>query len=89
MPDRQRLRGSKRYLVRLNSDHRIDPATVIASFDYAHPVFDGPAMAAQERFHEIDGANHTHFCGAYWSYGFHEDGMASGLRVCRALGVDW
>lgn len=89
MTDLQCLPGSQRYLVSLNSDHRIDPASILASFDYAHPVFDGPAMAAQQRFDEIDGVTATHFCGAYWGYGFHEDGMASGLRVCRALGVDW
>lgn len=89
MTELQRLPGAARYLVSLNSDHRIDPASIIASFDYAHPVFDGPAMAAQERFDEIDGVNNTHFCGAYWGYGFHEDGIASGLRVCRRIGVDW
>jgi predicted NAD/FAD-binding protein len=89
MTDLQRLEGSKRYLVSLNSDHRIDPDSVLASFEYAHPVFDGPAIRAQQRFEEIDGVGRTHFCGAYWSYGFHEDGMASGLRVCRRLGVEW
>ncbi|NNE95700.1 MAG: FAD-dependent oxidoreductase [Acidimicrobiales bacterium] len=89
MTELQRLPGERRYLVSLNSDHRIDPDSVIVSFDYAHPVFDGPAIDAQRRFDEIDGIRHTHFCGAYWSYGFHEDGMASGLRVCRRLGVDW
>ncbi len=89
MTDLQRLPGANRYLVTLNSDHRIDPSSVLASFEYAHPVFDGPAMEAQERFDEIDGINHTHFCGAYWSYGFHEDGMTSGLRVCQRIGVDW
>lgn len=89
MTDLQRLSGTHRYLVSLNSDHRIDPGSVLASFEYAHPVFDGPAMAAQQRFDEIDGMNNTHFCGAYWSYGFHEDGIASGLRVCKRLGVDW
>ncbi len=89
MTELQRLPGNRRYLVSLNSDHRIDPSSVLAAFDYSHPVFDGPAIDAQRRFDEIDGINHTHFCGAYWSYGFHEDGMASGLRVCRRLGVDW
>ena len=52
----QRLPGARRYLVSLNSDHRIDPGSVIASFTYSHPVFDGPAIAAQRRFDEIDGA---------------------------------
>ena len=51
----QNLAGSRRYLVSLNSEHRIDPATVLASIDYSHPVFDGPAIDAQVRFDEIDG----------------------------------
>ncbi len=89
MTDLQRLPGERRYLVSLNSDHRIDPSTVLAQFDYDHPVFDGPAIAAQQRFDEIDGHRHTHFCGAYWGYGFHEDGITAALRVCKKLGVDW
>jgi predicted NAD/FAD-binding protein len=85
----QRLEGSRRYLVSLNSDHRIDPDQVIASFDYSHPVFDTEAVAAQQRFDDIDGVIRTHFCGAYWGYGFHEDGISSALRVCEKLGVSW
>ena len=73
----------------LNSEHRIDPDTVLGSFRYAHPVFDGPAIEAQRRFEEIDGLDRVHFCGAYWGYGFHEDGIASALRVCERLGVEW
>jgi predicted NAD/FAD-binding protein len=85
----QHLPGACRYLVSLNSNHRIEPRSVVASFTYSHPVFDGPAIAAQRRFDEIDGAGGTHFCGAYWGYGFHEDGLTSALRVCERLGVTW
>ncbi|MGK2958992.1 MAG: NAD(P)/FAD-dependent oxidoreductase [Acidimicrobiales bacterium] len=85
----QNLPGARRYLVSLNSDYRIDPSCVLTSFTYAHPVFDGPAIEAQGRFDEIDGLGSTHFCGAYWGYGFHEDGITSAVRVCRRLGVDW
>ena len=85
----QHLPGSSRYLVSLNSDEHIDPACVLRSFDYSHPVFDGDAVEAQSRFDEIDGADRVHFCGAWWGYGFHEDGMVSGLRVCHRIGVDW
>ncbi len=74
----QRLAGTRHYFVSLNAEDRIDPDTVIASFDYAHPVFDQPAIDAQSRFHEISGVDHTHFCGAYWRYGFHEDGISVG-----------
>jgi uncharacterized protein len=85
----QHLPGDRRYLVSLNSDAHIDPCSVISSFDYAHPVFDAPAIAAQQRFDEIDGVGGVHFCGAWWGYGFHEDGIASGLRVCERIGVEW
>ncbi len=85
----QHLPGERRYLVSLNSDDAIDPATVLASFEYAHPVFDRRAIAAQRRFDEIDGVDGIHFAGAWWGYGFHEDGMASGLRVCERIGVRW
>lgn len=85
----QHLPGSQRYLVSLNSDEHIDPARVLASIEYAHPVFDGDAIDAQRRFEEIDGVDRIHYCGAWWGYGFHEDGMVSGLRVCRRIGVHW
>ncbi len=85
----QHLPGSRRYLVSLNSDEHIDPDQVLMSVDYAHPVFDGDAIDAQARFDEIDGLDRVHYCGAWWGYGFHEDGMVSGLRVCHRIGVDW
>lgn len=85
----QHLPGSRRYLVSLNSDDHIDPSSVLMSTEYAHPVFDGDAVEAQSRFDEIDGVDRVHFCGAWWGYGFHEDGMKSGLRVCHRIGVDW
>jgi predicted NAD/FAD-binding protein len=85
----QRLPGRERYLVSLNSDEHIDPDRVVASFDYAHPFFDHGAVSAQARFDDIDGVDHVHYCGAWWGHGFHEDGMASGLRVCARLGVHW
>ena len=85
----QRLQGSKRYLVTLNSDEFIDPDKVIVGFDYAHPVFDGPAIAAQRRVPEIDGVTGVHFCGAWRGYGFHEDGIASAVEVCERIGVRW
>ena len=71
----------------LNRDDAIDPELVIASMDYAHPVLDPAAVAAQKRHAEINGIRRTWFCGAYWGYGFHEDGVASAVRVCRALGA--
>jgi uncharacterized protein len=54
---------------------------------YEHPLYTRDAIRAQERWDAISGVRHTHFCGAYWFYGFHEDGVRSGLRVADALGV--
>ena len=81
----QRLTKQHSYLVTLNTD--IDEAQVIKKIDYSHPVFDKPMIAAQQQWSKISGSGlHTHFCGAYWFNGFHEDGVRSGLRVCQALG---
>ena len=54
--------------------------------DYAHPVYTNPGMAAQARWAEISGVDRVHYCGAYWRWGFHEDGAWSALRVSEALG---
>jgi len=64
---------------------------VFGRFDYAHPQYDEAAIAAQKRMEEIQGRRRTWFCGAWQGYGFHEDGLASGLRVAEALGgsVPW
>jgi len=64
---------------------------VFGRFDYAHPQYDGGAIAAQKRLDDIQGRRRTWFCGAWTGYGFHEDGLASGLRVAEALGgsVPW
>ncbi|MBP2280379.1 putative NAD/FAD-binding protein [Psychrobacter sp. PL19] len=83
----QRLTKQHNYLVTLN--HDIDPAQVIKRMYYSHPVFDQAMVAAQTKWTSISGNGlHTHFCGAYWFNGFHEDGVRSGLRVCQALGRD-
>ncbi|WP_300498818.1 NAD(P)/FAD-dependent oxidoreductase [Marinobacter sp.] len=76
------------FCVTLNRSQDIDPERVIKCFDYAHPVFTLEAVAAQKRYDEIGGHNRSHFCGAYWFNGFHEDGVSSALRVTRALGVE-
>lgn len=76
------------FCVTLNRSHDIAPDKVIKRFEYAHPVFTLDAVAAQERYAEIGNRNRTHFCGAYWFNGFHEDGVRSALRVTRAFGVE-
>lgn len=74
-------------LVSLNPNQMIDPKFVLAQFDYSHPVFGPQTVAAQRNLNAIQGVNHTWFCGAWTGYGFHEDGIKSGLRIAQALGV--
>jgi predicted NAD/FAD-binding protein len=72
--------------VTLNDTARIDPARVLGRYQYAHPVFTANRADAQRRHLEVVNLNRTSFCGAYWRYGFHEDGVQSALAVCGALG---
>ncbi len=82
----QSLSAGERFLVTLNRGDAIDPARVIRRFDYAHPIYTRAGVAAQHRWAEISGHRRTHYCGAYWRWGFHEDGIWSALRVSQALG---
>jgi predicted NAD/FAD-binding protein len=70
-------------VVSLNPVVEIDPSQVHASFDYAHPVFDVAAIRAQRQVDALQGQNNTYFCGAWTGYGFHEDGLKSGLAVAE------
>ena len=76
-------------LVTLNQTDLIDERKVLRRLQYAHPVFDAPAVAAQARRGEISGVRGTYYCGAWWRYGFHEDGCLSAVDVARQLGVNW
>ena len=73
-------------MVSLNPQCEPDKGSVIAEFDYAHPLFDSAAIAAQHRLAAISGQRRVWFCGAWNGYGFHEDGLKSGLKVANALG---
>jgi predicted NAD/FAD-binding protein len=81
----QRLSSKHELCVTLNRSAAIDPAKVIAKIPYAHPVFTGEGWRAQARHVEISGVNRTHYCGAYWRWGFHEDGVVSAQRVAERL----
>ncbi|RMR05584.1 Amine oxidase, flavin-containing [Pseudomonas savastanoi pv. glycinea] len=74
------------FCVSLNQTAAIDPNKILARYTYAHPQYSLAGVDAQARWPELDGVNHTWFCGAYWANGFHEDGVVSGLRVASALG---
>ncbi|MGH2959568.1 MAG: NAD(P)/FAD-dependent oxidoreductase [Solirubrobacterales bacterium] len=85
MNNLQPIAGDQDYMVTLNLTDQIDRAAVIKHQSFSHPVFTREGLAAQRRHHEISGANRTHYCGAYWRWGFHEDGAWSGLRAARRL----
>jgi predicted NAD/FAD-binding protein len=74
-------------MVSLNPSRPPDPAHVLKRIEYAHPIFDAPALAAQGRIDALQGQRRTWFCGAWLRYGFHEDGLRSALRVADGLGV--
>jgi predicted NAD/FAD-binding protein len=73
-------------VVTLNPGIEPAPEKVIAEFSYAHPIFDGPAIDAQHRLAELQGVDRVWFAGAWSGYGFHEDGLRSGMQVAAALG---
>jgi len=75
----QTLAAPEVFMVTLNRGADIDPAKVLGEYRYEHPVYTPGAVAAQRRRAEISGVNRTYYCGAYWRYGFHEDGVVSAL----------
>jgi uncharacterized protein len=77
----QSLDSRRPFLVTLNRGDAIDAGQVIKRLCYDHPLFTPAAVAAQARQHEINGPLNTYFCGAYWRYGFHEDGVVSALAA--------
>ena len=81
----QRIPFAQPVVVSLNPLQAIDPATIVGEYDYAHPVFDLKAIDAQKRVPLLQGQRHTWYAGAWTGYGFHEDGLKSGLQVGRAL----
>lgn len=71
--------------VTLNRHDDIDPSKIHDSFRYQHPVFDAGAISAQRRRHEIQGRGGLFWAGAWWGYGFHEDGARSGAEVAQLI----
>lgn len=81
----QRLTAPREFCVTLNHSDAVAPITILRRIVYHHPVYTPASMAAQRRHREISGLSRTHYCGAYWGFGFHEDGVNSALEVCRAF----
>ncbi len=84
----QSLNAPKQFCVTLNHTDAINPEAIIRTLDYTHPIFTERAVAAQQRQREINGPRHTYYCGAYWRYGFHEDGVISTMAALRHLDDD-
>jgi len=85
----QGLESPEPFVVTLNRTAAIDPAKVIARMNYHHPIYTHASVAAQERRTELNGRRRTWFAGAYWGFGFHEDGMRAGVEAAAGLGVRW
>ncbi len=84
----QKLRADRHFCVTLNHAEAIDPSKIIRTIDYSHPVYTPAGVAAQGEHAAISGLHtRTHYCGAYWGWGFHEDGVRSALRACEPFGV--
>ena len=84
----QSLAGERQYMVTLNRTEAIDPQKVLRTFVYHHPIISRASVRAQARHAEIDGVHGVHFCGAYWGYGFHEDGVKSALAVLERMRIE-
>ena len=82
----QSLSADEQLCVTLNRTDVIDPERVLRTISYAHPVFTLDGARAQRRAQEISGHNRTSYCGAYWGWGFHEDGVASAARAAERFG---
>ena len=83
----QGIDAPERFLVTLNPPIGLAPERVLRRIHYQHPHYSLAAVKSQIRWKEINGVNRTYFCGAYWGYGFHEDGVVSALKVAEQFGV--
>ena len=79
----QKLQSGTTFCVTLNDTQHINPDRILRQIHYQHPVFSAAGVAAQQRQQEINGRHRTWYCGAYWRYGFHEDGVISALNALR------
>lgn len=82
----QRLEADREFCVTLNRDDSVDAATVVRRVHFEHPQYTTGTVRAQAEHASLNGVNNTYYCGAYWGYGFHEDGVQSGLRVAACFG---
>jgi predicted NAD/FAD-binding protein len=83
----QRLDDPVPFLVTLNPPHEPEPRSVIRRMQYRHPVYSRDSVATQAELPRLNGRRRTHYCGAYFGNGFHEDGLVSAIAVADDLGV--
>jgi uncharacterized protein len=76
-------------LVSLNCTDRIDPSKILRRMRYEHPIYTQQTLHAQQRRGELQNQQHSFYCGAYWGFGFHEDGLRSGVEVAEQLDSGW
>ncbi len=81
----QGIESPEPFIVSLNQRSQIDPAKILAVMQYHHPVYDHAMVRAQLRQSEIQGKRRSWFCGAYWGFGFHEDGFRSGHEAAEGI----
>lgn len=81
----QSLKTPEQFFVTLNRTEAIRPETVLGRWNYHHPIYTPRAVRAQREHARINGRAHAHFCGAYWGFGFHEDGVRSAHQACAGL----
>jgi predicted NAD/FAD-binding protein len=82
----QSIEAANTFCVSLNMQERIETDKILGRYLYYHPVYLERSVPAQAAHGVISGQNRTHYCGAYWGYGFHEDGVKSGLAVGKYFG---
>lgn len=85
----QPLQTRTDYFVSLNAGDLVREDKVLKRMTYRHPRYTLDAIKAQGRWQDVSGRNRTHYCGAYWGYGFHEDGVRSAVRVAQRMGIEW
>jgi len=83
----QRISSHNNYFVTLNPELPIPSRHVIREITYTHPVFNFDSIATQSELPSLNGRQHTYFCGAYFGYGFHEDGLTSGIHVAEEFDI--
>lgn len=84
----QSIKSNTTFCITLNQDEAIDADKILGRYTYHHPVFNNDSFTAQKRRAEICGHNKTHFAGAYWYNGFHEDGVRSAVDVGKRFGIN-